>query len=138
VSFWVTGATAQGELAERSALFVRSPWHIWCFDVGCEDGSTVGSASVDIATAFGLLEDLLTPVGVPKALEAAAPAPQAPAAQPAARGPKATPRAGKRPSPAPAPTPGGQPPAGKRFCPHCGKPLSGGARFCGSCGKPLE
>lgn len=73
VSFVVLAATEQGEPAGRSALIVRSPWRIWCFDVGCADGSSAAGATVDLASAYGILDDLLTPVGVPAAPTGPAP-----------------------------------------------------------------
>ncbi len=77
MAFWTVGATPQGELASRSTLFVRSPWQLWCFDVGSEDGYTAVGAPVDVAAAYGLLQDLLTPVGAPLPMQevVAAPAP---------------------------------------------------------------
>jgi len=91
-SFWVVGATKQGELASRSSIFVRCPWHIWCFDVGSEDGVTATGAPVDVGTAYGLLQDLLTPVGAPRPVQAPSPAP-GPAPAPSA--PEAPSRAGE-------------------------------------------
>jgi hypothetical protein len=77
LSFWAVGATPEGELAARSALFVRSPWHIWCFDVGGEDGRRAIGASVGLASTYALLQDLLTPVGTPLPVDE--PQPQIPA-----------------------------------------------------------
>lgn len=77
IAFWTVGATPQGDLASRSTLFIRSPWQLWCFDVGGEDGLAAIGAPVDVAAAYGLVQDLLTPVGVPRPMQenVAAPAP---------------------------------------------------------------
>jgi len=99
LTFWVVGATPQGALASRAALFVRSPWHIWCFDAGGEDGYTASGASVDVAAAYGLLQDLLTPVGVPRPVERQRQKPEPAPARPA----KARRKSPARPAPQPAP-----------------------------------
>jgi hypothetical protein len=122
LSFWVAGATPEGELASRSSLFVRSPWEIWCFDVGGVDGRAATGAAVDVATAYGLLQDLLTPVGVPWALQAVQPAGEGRAAGAETPGDEAE----------------GPAPAGRHFCPHCGQPVGSTARFCGSCGQSFS
>ncbi len=136
----VMGATPDGNLASQTSLFVRGDSLLWYIDIGGKKGDNVLVASIELEKARALIEELLKPVGIPKAVVQAVSSKQR-AQEKATSSIFSHSQAPQPLTPSPN-TADVQSPSKQRkelstvtaTCSSCGNPLKQDSKFCGKCG----
>lgn len=137
LSIQTAGATPEGEVATRGSVFIRGGECLWFINLGGETDDSVSILSINLDTARALLDELLTPTGVPLPLTKEATIREREAAEKMETPPPEKPPARKKaPAKKPPPPPKAKPKS--ITCPECEATLKPGAKFCKKCGASVK